>query len=904
MASISKPTGGNGVRCTLRTSTNSTTYNSITKGIGGKKRKHDETKENDSIGEGYESRESSDSSKAEVSVAENDAERFLIKKQDDNSDGGLQRNYSVTYRLREMYRTLEAWSRNYQDQGWEGDNLDSGLEIFSREKHHMTEDNDLISVEDVSMPTTICADTSLFPIQILDNARKQYLSNINEIQAMKSDIQALGQSSFLMGNESESGPNSDGNKRLIELLVKSNTNSIKLIANSIKLIEKNIKVSLELLHFQIGSVYKHHCQIRQSLCQFKGLGNENTTDHTYSRSSTLHVDSRIDTSKQPSPADHLKMIECSFCETFKNELIELVDNNTKNVIARFQEFVIALFKNAEEYNDNSQADGDQEGDSGTPDVDATLKAILKWNDGKPFTKKSCIKYARPSKTKDNEAKVDQPILQAVICRIIEILCSQGYPNVEERVLHEHEYAVSTERTILSSIDGDKRYGRRIDITTQTPEEFLKVTPPIMLQTPIEIKVARDDKTKFTKALDKGRSQIIGHLSKQLEHDFDFGGIGRNASAVGVSLTHLSIEAIKMSLTEVGTNEVDICTLSTGCVPLLGETFLTESHEEVSRNTNTNGFILLAGVLMHKLRTQHKFTKEDGTSQIVTTGESEDKWTEMTYLGSGAFSNVYKIADGKFLKIPRGALLEKSLSEELKILNLLKKKKENGIPELPHHTLVQIQTVIRGEICIMKGLRLNGIIGTPLHQIMRKDWNNNCNEIIEKVYTALGHAHKQNIFHLDVQPGNIIVDIAQDKKVSVMLSDWGCSVQLTNGKKTIPHFRGCTPYAHDRFMGKNKNCFNVTGESDFASLVYTIYHVNSGKLQWAFEFDRPTNVTTQDMKRRQDFVASLFKNEDNDLNLTFPDDIREVLLCACNLQRKGSSRNWREKPTQTKIFSPE
>ncbi len=53
----------------------------------------------------------------------------------------------------------------------------------------------------------------------------------------------------------------------------------------------------------------------------------------------------------------------------------------------------------------------------------------------------------------------------------------------------------------------------------------------MLQTAIEIKGASDDERKFQRALEKEKSQIIGRLSKQLEHDFDFGGIGRNASAV-------------------------------------------------------------------------------------------------------------------------------------------------------------------------------------------------------------------------------------------------------------------------------------------------------------------------------------------------------------------------------------
>lgn len=64
----------------------------------------------------------------------------------------------------------------------------------------------------------------------------------------------------------------------------------------------------------------------------------------------------------------------------------------------------------------------------------------------------------------------------------------------------------------------------------------------MLQTAIEIKGASDDERKFQRALEKEKSQIIGRLSKLLEHDFDFdfGGIGRNdCSALLVKFPNLN-----------------------------------------------------------------------------------------------------------------------------------------------------------------------------------------------------------------------------------------------------------------------------------------------------------------------------------------------------------------------------
>ena len=98
----------------------------------------------------------------------------------------------------------------------------------------------------------------------------------------------------------------------------------------------------------------------------------------------------------------------------------------------------------------------------------------------------------------------------------------------------------------------------------------------------------------------------------------------------------------------------------------------ENHAGVDKETGSNGFILLAGVLMPKLRTQYQFTKQN-ISQIGDSEDAKENWEEMTYLGSGAFSNVYKVGNGKFLKISRAASLEKSLGEELKILKVLEQR---------------------------------------------------------------------------------------------------------------------------------------------------------------------------------------------------------------------------------------
>jgi hypothetical protein len=195
---------------------------------------------------------------------------------------------------------------------------------------------------------------------------------------------------------------------------------------------------------------------------------------------------------------------------------------------------------------------------------------------------------------------------------------------------------------------------------------------------------------------------------------------RDASTVGVSLTHLSIEAIQMNLSGVGTEKVKIDTLSNGFVPLLGKELWSADNVKmipeslVENELEGYGFILLVGALMrnHIIQDKIKHTMtEENAPQIVGDDNKPlgEKFDQMSYLGSGAFSNVYKVGEGEFLKLSRAASLEKSLEEEANILELLQKKEKcDGIPQFV--SSVKIKFVIRSEISIMKGLRLNGIIG--------------------------------------------------------------------------------------------------------------------------------------------------------------------------------------------------
>jgi hypothetical protein len=496
-----------------------------------------------------------------------------------------------------------------------------------------------------------------------------------------------------------------------------------------------------------------------------------------------------------------------------------------------QKFVVDIFAKATKTNNAAM-------------VKATTSAIIDWTCDSKVNED--IEYARPPTDSDNEVLADQPILQAVICRIIGILASSK----NSELLHEMEDGVTTEQSVAGSI-AFKMKNRRIDITVSPHIEYL---------------TARDEAGKFNKALDKGQAQTIGHLGKRLLYAFDFGGAGKDGSAFGVSLTHLSIEVVKMRLDKVGTEAVSLDMITTDRVPLLGKAFLTEAQIKAFPSMETNGILLLAGALKH--RTPQEFDSEHISSFKQVKPIFKDLTIEQ-YLGSGAFSNVVQLGtEGEFMKMPKSAALAKSLKQEAALLKKLQSGGDDGrsfnIPRLVidgteegDSGISTLQTIIHDEISIMIGLRLRGVVGVTLDSLSADDWSKNSKEIITTVYQALQFAHKKTIYHLDVRPGNIIVDVRVPFRV--MLSDWGCSVDGKVHNK-LNKFRGCTPYAHNRLLGE-EFCGKLDQDLDFASLAYTLHHVCARQLKWSFPFDRPSNVSTENLEHRRKIVCDWLSKEE-------------------------------------------
>jgi hypothetical protein len=483
-----------------------------------------------------------------------------------------------------------------------------------------------------------------------------------------------------------------------------------------------------------------------------------------------------------------------------------------------------------------------------------------------------VQYARPLTTSDCETTVDHRILHAVICRIVGIVADTG-KSTDTSVLHRNEHEVSNEQAVAGSDTANVRAdSANVDIMAHQPAEYMSVVLPMMIQKPIEIKTARDDASKFKKAIEKGRSQIVGHLWKRVMCAFDFGGTGHNTCTVGVSLTLLSIEVVKVSLTNIGTLNVNSAASTTGCMPFLERRMMSKGQNAaLGPQLNGNGFVVLAGALMYKSPTEC-------LADITQVTPMKEVLHGPSYLGSGAFSNVYKLEQvGCFLKLPKSASFAINLEQEANILKSLQRGQPCAlIPKCASSEGVsQFQSKIRGEISFMKGLRLSGVVGLPLHRLPRSHWDTHAKSIVKDMFAALKFAHSKSIFHLDVQPGNIIVGFAESGECNAMLSDWGCAIEKVGRRQKMQSFRGCTPYAHDRLLGKTP-IYSIGNELDFASLAYTLNHVSAGELRWIAAFAHPSQVSDEDKTLRWNSVSAWLKSND----LVLPGTTVDRLKAAC------------------------
>ena len=642
---------------------------------------------------------------------------------------------------------------------------------------------------------------------------------------------------------------------------------------------KMVKMVINERAHRISERHKH---VRTLLAAKGEKGNESGGVSALSSRSTLQLDpKRFKPSKQASPSAHnILSIRVSAQLDQSSGLaaaqhvrssgpasVELLDTN--RIVAElhqlapekepikeleeFQSFVEELMKKAKLVS--------SPGDDAPHDsllIKNTVEAIMQYPDGSDSQEKE---YGLPP-LEGFETDADQPILYAIVLRILEILG-------DARV---------TQEQVMPNVVSNPARGRRIDFSVHEPQEHLAAIFPAMLQRAIEVKVVGENLKCFIKFQDKGYQQICGHQAKRLHYSFDFGGIGEDDSVFGVVLTMASIEVLELELKGVGTEKVELIQRSSKCLPLMkGVSAKHYGHVRecvVDDDKHASGFVVLAGALAMLQSTGERGCRDTCTSPSLGQPKFE-------YLGSGAFSHAVKTGVDEFMKIPKAAAMEKTLEEEAKILLLLAGETvREDIPRLCENEakVSEVRLVLRKEVSTLHCLKMKGIVGEPVSNLLSRPSEvrrKALRSIVEQVYKALCFAHgrKVPVFHLDVRPGNVIILL--DGQYKVMLSDWGCALE---GKTRHKGFRGCPPYAHDDLL--QKESWTPRKEHDFASLAYTLAHLYEGKLLW-----RDFAAKSSDTGKRLEIV----KKKGREWFSELPDDMVREFEEATGLDLRRSQR---------------
>jgi Protein kinase domain len=346
-----------------------------------------------------------------------------------------------------------------------------------------------------------------------------------------------------------------------------------------------------------------------------------------------------------------------------------------------------------------------------------------------------------------------------------------------------------------------------------------------------------------------REQVLSRLAKQVDVGFNFAGIGMDTQATGVVLTPSCVEILQLRVVDVGTKNVKLKVLKTGCLPLLSR----ENYD-----------VWIAGVMKDKMYKTHWKEVNDHTSELygstmstvdgvpaglealaslfttsrkylfsvspikpsTTTVSSGSVSIELeSMIGFGAFASVYACHGehrNTVLKVSRhGEMAE--LLQESEVLKAL------GSGSNFHPTVRSLL-----DPCVqMAGLELpiKALWLEPrainIQWALANNWTT-LSKIGRELINCLAHVHNKGFAHNDISPKNIMV---HPQTRHAMLIDFGLAAPL---RTDIVGFRGNVLYAHRSifaFYGVSTKWICNTG-NDEASLALSLAVIsNNGVCPW-------------------------------------------------------------------------
>ncbi|WP_250657194.1 serine/threonine-protein kinase [Alkalimarinus coralli] len=220
------------------------------------------------------------------------------------------------------------------------------------------------------------------------------------------------------------------------------------------------------------------------------------------------------------------------------------------------------------------------------------------------------------------------------------------------------------------------------------------------------------------------------------------------------------------------------------------------------------------------------------------------------LGRGAMGVVYLGRDPKIARTVAIKTLSYSQFDEHMLAELKQRffREAEAAGRLSHPSIVTVYDV--GEEPDLAFIAMDYAEGEPLSRFCKPGSLLSVERvhlIIQKVAEALEYAHRQNIVHRDIKPGNIIYNPSNQ---CVKVTDFGIAKIVDDSKTKTGNVMGSPLYmSPEQLMGKK-----VAGQSDVYSLGVTFYQLLTGVTP--FEGDSLANLTYQIIHQKHRPIKSI------------------------------------------------
>lgn len=224
------------------------------------------------------------------------------------------------------------------------------------------------------------------------------------------------------------------------------------------------------------------------------------------------------------------------------------------------------------------------------------------------------------------------------------------------------------------------------------------------------------------------------------------------------------------------------------------------------------------------------------------GKKVGRYEIVEYLGSGAMAHVYKGFHQTLERYVAVKVLHPEFASDDEFVGMFQRE-ARSLASLAHPNIVQVYDFdIESGVIYMVMEYIEGI--TLKDEIdERRRLNDKMSvgyivKLIKYVAIALSYAHRKNIIHRDVKPGNIMLE----KSGRVVLADFGFAKLLTgNTDKVTGMLRGTPAYmSPEQGMGNP-----VRGSTDIYALGVIFYELMTGQLP--FSAENPLAITVKHIK---------------------------------------------------------